>query len=247
MIIRIEKLTKSFGALMAVDNVTLEITEGEVSSIIGPNGAGKSTLFNLITGHITCDFGKVIFKGEDITGLPPYHICKKGIGRSFQRVNIFPGFTAFDNIRIAILGGTGKSLNFLRSARKAVINETVRILEKIGLEQKANTIGAQLSYGDQKLLELGIALANDPSLVLLDEPTAGMPPEETEATMKLIRNLATNIGLSMLFVEHDMKAVFGFSDKIWVMNYGTMIASGTPKEISENKLVQSTYLGKEVA
>lgn len=245
MLLKIEDLSVAFGGLKAVDNVNFSVDEGEVSSIIGPNGAGKSTIFNLITGYIPCDSGKVYFKGEDITKLPSHLIVRKGIGRSFQRSNIFPIFSSFDNVRIAVLGGKGKSLSFFRNAKKMVSEETSRILEEVGLDNKRQTLAGELSHGDQKRLEFGIALANNPQLVFLDEPTAGMSPEETIASMDLMRKLANGLGIALVFVEHDMKAVFSYSDKIRVLNRGNLIAEGTPSEIKENMEVRRIYLGED--
>jgi branched-chain amino acid transport system ATP-binding protein len=244
VLLKIEGLSVAFGGLKAVNNVSFNVEQGEVSSIIGPNGAGKSTIFNLITGYIPCDSGKVYFNDEDITKLPSHIICRKGIGRSFQRSNIFPLFSSFDNVRIAVLGGSGKSLNFLSNAKKIALKETSRILEEVGLKDKAEILAGELSHGDQKRLEFGIALANNPQLVFLDEPTAGMSPEETVASMNLSRKLAKEWGIALVFVEHDMNAVFGYADKIRVLNRGTLIAEGTPKEIRENVEVQRIYLGE---
>lgn len=245
MILKAERLLKSFGGLMAVANVNLEIEEGELTSIIGPNGAGKTTLFNLLTGHLRPDSGRVIYKGKDITGLPPYQICKAGIGRSFQRINIFPQLSIFDNIQTAVLSGQGKTTNLFSLAKNMVREETEEILEIVELgDKKKALLGGLLAHGDQKRLEIGIALATRPKLLLLDEPTAGMSPEETVSTTKLIERLAREQGLTIIFVEHDMSVVFAISEKIRVMHLGRIIATGKPEEVRGNDEVQQIYLGE---
>ncbi|MCK4826150.1 ABC transporter ATP-binding protein, partial [bacterium] len=214
------------------------------SCIIGPNGAGKSTLFNLLTGHIRADSGRAIFKGEDITDSTPYAICRKGIGRSFQRVNIFPRFTVFENVQTAVLCGRGKALNLFRSADKQMRKESTEILDAVGLLGEKDRISDELAYGNKKRLEFAIALSNQPELLLLDEPTAGMSPDEGISLMTFIRKVAEQRGLTVIFVEHDMSVVFGFATKISVMYAGRMLAEGEPEEIRTNREVQEIYLGE---
>ncbi len=245
MILEAKGLNKSFAGLKAVSDFDLEIPTHSIVSIIGPNGSGKSTLFNLITGHLPSDSGEVIFNGERITGLPSYHICRKGIGRSFQRINIFKGLRAYENIQIAILCGHGKSLIFLRPARTMVRVQTEEILTDIGLIEQADTLAGKLAYGDQRSLEFGIALSNSPKLVLLDEPTGGMSPEESAAITNLISDVVERRKITLLFVEHDMRVVFGVSEKIIVMNRGRKVTEGSPQEISRNEDVRKIYLGEE--
>ncbi|GAI57600.1 unnamed protein product, partial [marine sediment metagenome] len=182
----------------AVDGANLTVDKGEIVAVIGPNGAGKTTLFNLITGQLKPDKGRVIFKGEDITGLPPYQICKRGIGRSFQVVNLFPRLTVFENVQVAVLSQQGKSTNLFSPARNLAVRETTNILDSVGLSDLSHRISSSLSHGEQKLLELAVALSNKPELLALDEPTAGLSPEETLRKIELIKQLVHNQGLAFL-------------------------------------------------
>ena len=245
MILKAEEVTKSFGGLMAVNEVSLGIEKNELSSIIGPNGAGKTTLFDLLTGHIPPDSGRVTFKGRDITKLPPYTICRAGVGRSFQRLNIFPRLSAFENIQVAVFSAQRKSGNLFSRAEKMVLEETEEILASVGLEDKKGVQGGLLAHGDQKRLEIGIALACQPELLLLDEPTAGMSPEESGRTVELIQRLARERGLTLVFIEHDMNVVFQISEKIRVMHMGSIIAEGIPEDVRANEEVQRIYLAEE--
>jgi len=239
-------LMKSFGGLIAIDNVTFEVERGELSSIIGPNGAGKTTLFNLLTGHLQPDAGNVVFKGKDITGLPPYRICRLGIGRSFQHMNIFPRLSVFDNVQAAVLSREGKFTKIFAPAKDMARSETIEVLKTVELGTKMLVPAGLLAYGDQKRLEIGIALALRPALLLLDEPTAGMSPEETAGIAGLIARVVQYQGLTALFVEHDMSVVFGISQKIRVMHLGRIIATGTAEEIRADDEVQRIYLGEEL-
>jgi branched-chain amino acid transport system ATP-binding protein len=202
-------------------------------------------LFNLLTGHIRPDAGKVFFQGKDITGLPPHTISRLGVGRSFQRLNIFPRLTAFENVQTAVFSAQRKSQNIFSNARNMARKETEMILDNVGLLDKKDTKGGLLAHGDQKRLELGIALSVYPSLLLLDEPTQGMSPRETVETTTLIKNLVKQRGLTLIFVEHDMSVVFGISDNIRVMHQGRVIFSGKPEEVKKNDEVQRIYLGEE--
>jgi branched-chain amino acid transport system ATP-binding protein len=241
----VEALVKSFNDFMAVNRANLTVGKGEIVAVIGPNGAGKTTLFNLITGLIKPDGGKVTFKGEDISKLPPYEICKKGIARSFQIVNIFPRLTAFRNVQVAVLSQQRRSRQLFYPARNIGVEETDSILQNVGLLEKAHALAGSLSHGDQKILEIAIALGNEPELLILDEPTAGMSPEETSATMELVRRLAHMRGLTILFCEHDMDIVFSIAKSIMVMRQGRTIIQGSPEEVRDNKEVQEAYLGGE--
>jgi branched-chain amino acid transport system ATP-binding protein len=245
MIFETKHLTKKFGGLTATSDVSLQIQEGELVSIIGPNGAGKTTLFNLLTGHIKPDEGDVYFQGKDITGLPPHVISRLGIGRSFQRLNIFPKLTTFENVQVAVFSAQRKSHNIFSLAKNMAGKETDEILESVGLLDKRDMKGALLAHGDQKRLELGIALSVHPSLLLLDEPTQGMSPQETAETTLLIQKLVKQRGLTLIFVEHDMSVVFGISDNIRVLHQGKVIFSGKPEEVRKNDEVQRIYLGEE--
>jgi branched-chain amino acid transport system ATP-binding protein len=246
-LLRIENLNKAFGGLQATHNVSFTVELGEISSIIGPNGAGKTTLFNLLTGRFRSDSGRVVFEGQDITGLAPHKIVQRGVGRSFQRSNIFPRLTAFENVLAAVLSHEGNGRNPWRTlAGMAEHNDRAAfILNSIGLLEKRERLGGVLALGDQKRLEIGLALALKPKLLLLDEPTAGMSPEETRSTVVLIEKLAREFQVTLLFTEHDMAVVFGISQKIRVLHLGAIIATGTPREISQNPDVQRIYLGDE--
>ncbi|MCX5919471.1 MAG: ABC transporter ATP-binding protein [Deltaproteobacteria bacterium] len=245
MILRAEKLHKSFGGLTAVHDVNLQIQEKELVSIIGPNGAGKTTLFNLLTGHLPVDSGRIFFQEKEITRLPPHTISRMGIGRSFQRLNIFPRLSAFENIQVAVFSAQRQSRNLFSRASKLARRETEAILDSVGLLDKKEVKGGLLAHGDQKRLEMGIALAVEPNLLLLDEPTQGMSPRESAEITRLIQKLVKEKGLTLIFVEHDMNVVFGISDSIKVLHQGRIIFEGKPEEVKNNEEVQRIYLGEE--
>lgn len=247
MFLQVEAIDKSFAGFRAVDGANLTVNEGELVAVIGPNGAGKTTLFNLICGQIKPDRGKVIFKGEDITGLDADKICRKGIGRSFQIVTIFPRLTVFECVQVAVLSRQRKSLDLFSLARNHAVEETMAIMDRVGLSDKAQDISGSLSHGDQKILEVAIALGNEPQLLVLDEPTAGMSLGETRETMELIKKLVDSRGLTVLFCEHDMEMVFSSAQKIVVMHQGRSIIQGTREEVSVNEEVQRAYLGGGVS
>ncbi len=237
-------LDKSFRGLKATNKVSLSIKKGEVCSIIGPNGAGKTTLFNLITGLIKPDAGKIFFQGKDITAHSPVEIVHTGIARSFQIVNNFPRFTVYDNIMIAVLGYKRQALKMLTPAKSIGRNEIMELIDRIGLAKEANTLAGELSHGDQKRLEVGIALASNPSLLLLDEPTAGMSSEEKGGILETIKRIMKENNCTVFLCEHDMKVIFSISDTIWVLHNGTVVTSGTVEEIRNNALVREIYLGE---
>lgn len=241
--LRIEDLHKSFDDFIAVNGANLSVQPGELVAVIGPNGAGKTTLFNLITGQLAPDSGKIIFKGEEIGDLPPHKICRMGIARSFQIANIFHRLTVFRNVQVSVLAQQKKSTMLFRPAQTIAIEETNKILEYVGLLDKAWHIAGSLSHGDQRILEIAIALGNEPELLILDEPTAGMSPEETTATMALIKQLAVSHGLTILFCEHDMDVVFNVAQSIMVMRQGGTLIQGKPEEVKCNSEVQEAYLG----
>ena len=243
--LQVEAVDKSFGDFMAVCQANLSVGKGELVAVIGPNGAGKTTLFNLITGQLWPDRGRIVFRGEEITGLPAYQICKRGIARSFQIVNIFPRLSVFGNVQVAVLSQQRRSNNIFSPAGNLATEETRSILESVGLSDKATNIAGSLSHGDQKILEIAIALGNEPELLILDEPTAGMSPEETGATLEFIKNLASSRGLTILFCEHDMDVVFSIAQSIMVMHQGQTLIQGKPEEVRENREVQEAYLGGE--
>jgi branched-chain amino acid transport system ATP-binding protein len=240
----VRNLKKSFAGFVATNGVSFSLQKGELVSIIGPNGAGKTTLFNLITGHIPPDEGTVSFKGVDTTRMAPYRICRLGMGRSFQRTNIFPRLTVFQNIQAALLAHKGKSLTFFKSVESFFRGETEEILGRVGLKEYADTTSGSLSYGFQKQLELGIALASEPELLLLDETTAGMSAQETRQTIDLIGRITLERELTLLFTEHDMEVVFSISQRILVLHQGRLIAEGPPEQVRNNPEVQKVYLGE---
>ena len=241
--LEIADLSKSFAGFRAVSEVSLTVDTRQIAAVIGPNGAGKSTLFNLITGHLQPDNGTVRLDGRDITGAPPYRLCSMGIGRSFQRTNIFPNLTVFENLQAAFLVHRGRGRNFWSLAESFYRDDTAALLASIGLAGQEKTIAGTLSYGNQKQLELGLALASDPQILLLDEPTAGMSAGETQDTIRLLQRIAEERGLTLLFTEHDMEVVFGIAQKIAVLHQGRLIAQGEPDEVRNDPEVRRVYLG----
>lgn len=243
--LRVENLKKTFDGFKAVNGANLEVNTGEIVAVIGPNGAGKTTLFNLVTGILKPDGGKVLFRDEDITGLAPFKTCRKGITRSFQVVNIFQPLTVFENVQIAVLAQQRKTMQLFKPSSRTLIAETLEIMDQVGMSGKRNSICGALSHGDQKVLEIAIALGGKPKLLILDEPTAGMSPEETVRCIDLIQKLRTELGLTILFCEHDMEIVFGIANRIMVMVRGATIVQGIPADVRCNKEVQDAYLGEE--
>ena len=244
MLLRVEGVSKSFGGFVAVRDVSLSVDRGRTACVIGPNGAGKSTLFNLITGHVQPTRGNVFLGGREITGRAPHTICRLGIGRSFQRTNIFPRLTVFDNVQVAVLSHLNRTLNMMAPAHTLARDETMALLDAVGLAGEARSTSGTLSYGLQKQLELGIALASEPQVLLLDEPTAGMSPQETADTIALIGRIVRDRGLTLLFTEHDMDVVFSIAERIYVLHQGALLAQGTPQEVQANEDVQRVYLGE---
>jgi len=243
--LRIEDLHKSFDDFKAVNGVHLTVEKGQLVAVIGPNGAGKTTLFNLITGQLQPDNGKILLNDEDISKLPPHVICRKGVARSFQIANVFPRLSVFRNVQVSVLSQQRLSNKLFQPAARLVVEETNRILESAGLLDKKMDVAGSLSHGDKRILEIAIALGNVPDLLILDEPTAGMSPEETTTTMALIQRLAREQGLTILFCEHDMEVVFGTAQSIMVMQQGSTIMQGEPQVVRQNSKVQQAYLGGE--
>lgn len=244
----LENINKTFGGLQATNNVNINVQSGERVGIIGPNGAGKTTLFNQISGHLRPDSGKILLDGRDITGIAPHKIVRLGVGRAFQRANIFPRLTTFENVQAAVISQNNETFNFWQATKnlKATNERAEHILSIIGLnDNRRERKAGKLALGDQKRLEIGLALAMQPRLLLLDEPTAGMSHAETESTVKLVSDITKEFGMSLLFTEHDMEVVFGMSERIYVLNQGTIIAEGSPKEIAANPRVQEVYLGTD--
>ncbi|MFH0845757.1 MAG: ABC transporter ATP-binding protein [Pseudomonadota bacterium] len=244
-ILKVIRLNKAFGGLRAINNVNYEMTAGELSAIIGPNGAGKSTFFNLLTGFHNVDSGEVRYKGRDITNWPPHRIVRLGISRAFQVSNIYPDLTTYENVRQAILAQQKRTLNFFRPAEGLAKKETFELLETMGLSAHATILAGNLSQGDKKRLEVAIALGSKPDLLFLDEPTAGMSGEETHETMELVKRLNREIGLTILFTEHNMSVVFGYARRLTVLHQGTILAEGPPEEVRANERAQKIYLGEE--
>ena len=240
-ILRTDLLTIRFGGLTALEDVNFTMARGETRAIIGPNGAGKSTFFNCLTGVLRPTSGRILFDGEDITGFPPNRISQKGIARSYQITNILPNATTLENVRIAAQSRRhGWSMLAHHRAYRDLIEKAEAILHSVGLRGKADELAANLSHGEQRNLEIGIALATEPQLLCLDEPTAGMSAAETHETMALVRRIAKD--LAILIVEHDMQVVMELAHRITVLHYGRVLAEGTPAEIQQNPRVQEVYL-----
>ena len=244
-ILSTKNLCRHFGGVIANNDINLEFRTNQLKSIIGPNGAGKTTLINVITGLLPSTSGKVFFQGDDITNSLPHDLVKLGICRTFQITSIFPTFSTFENVRIAKQMQRGGSFRILsaKNSLRDVNEETWAILERLDLSDLANVPSENLSHGDQRLLEIGIALAGDPKVLFLDEPTAGMSSAETEQISHLIRGLSDQI--SVVMVEHDMDVVMEISDEIVVLDHGSVIAEGSPKEIQTNEKVKEAYLGSD--
>jgi len=242
-LLEVSLLGKEFDGLRALAGVSFSAEPGEILGIIGPNGAGKTTLFNLLTGQLQSDGGLVLFRGERISGLPPHRIWRKGISRTFQITAAFHSLTVRENVQVAIASREGKSRRMLSAARGLGWEEAAERLERVGLADQAERPCFALAYGDLKRLELAVALANRPALLLLDEPTAGMAPQERTALMALVARIVAAEGLTVLFTEHDMDVVFAAADRITVIHQGQTLAEGPPDAIRANARVQEIYLG----
>lgn len=243
-ILQVTGLDKSFGGLHATRNLHFELYEGDLNAIIGPNGAGKSTFFNLLTGYHQPDAGTVVFDGMDITNRPAHEITRIGISRAFQVSNIFPKMTVYQNVRSAVQAQSGMAFNVFGDAGKIGITQTERVLELCGLNDKGPNMAGALSQGDKKKLELALALAGKPKLLLLDEPTAGMSLEETRETMALVDRLNQQHNITILFTEHDLSVVFNHARNITLLHHGEIIIQGTPDQVRSNKTAQHIYFGE---
>jgi branched-chain amino acid transport system ATP-binding protein len=245
-ILALDGVRRHFGAVLAVNGVTLSVAPRERRAIIGPNGAGKTTLFNMITGHLAPTAGRILFDGEPIAGLPPYAVARRGISRSFQRTNLFPRLSVRENLRLAAAARGRGSYDLLGSvSRRWVPMERARsVAEAVALTDRLDALAGELSYGEQRQLEIGVALATDPKLLLLDEPTAGMSPEETQRMTELLAGLPRAI--TLLIIEHDMDVVFTLADRITVLHHGELLVEGTVAEVRADPRVYDVYLGVRV-
>ena len=244
-LLEINDVDKDFSGLEVLSGINLTIEQGERHGIIGPNGAGKSTLFNIITGKYRVSKGKVLFKREDITTWSPFKINRRGLARSFQIINIFPNMTVFENMRSAILSKKGMRFNMISLLKNLnkIKDEANDLLDTLGLMEFSGIPAGELSYGQQRALEIGLTLATNPELILLDEPTAGMSTEETREAVRLIDRVTK--GKTLVVIEHDMDVVFSISDRVTVLYYGKILATGTPQEIREDQEVKKAYLGSK--
>ena len=242
--LRVEHLSKSFGGVAAASGVSMEFPAGSLTAVIGPNGAGKTTFFNLISGAIRPDEGRILLEGEDVAGLPVAEIVARGVGRAFQVAQLFPTLTVEQSLRGALMARQRHSANMLRRFPLAQTRERAHeVMELLGLQRKARTVSGNLSHGDQKLLDIALALVLEPKVLLLDEPVAGMGPEERTQMIDTVHRLWQRGGLTLVFIEHDMDIVFRIAQTVYVLSYGRLLAHGTPDEVRGNPLVIEAYLG----
>jgi branched-chain amino acid transport system ATP-binding protein len=242
-VLAVERLSKAYGGVQALRGVSFAVAAGELVALIGPNGAGKTTCFNIVNGQLRPDAGQVVLEGKTLTGLPPRAIWRLGVGRTFQVAATFGSMTVRENVQMALLSD-GRLLNsFLKKAEALLVKEADALLERIDMAEQATRPCAVLAYGDLKRVELAVALAHRPRLLLMDEPTAGMAPEERQQLMRLAAGLARAENLAVLFTEHDMDVVFGFADRVIVLHGGEVIASGTPAAVRNDARVREVYLG----
>jgi branched-chain amino acid transport system ATP-binding protein len=246
-VLSLRNLSKRFGGVVAVDGVTLDVAAGEVHALIGPNGAGKTTLIHQISGSLACDQGQIVFLGNDLTKTKAHERVRAGLARSYQITSIFRRFSVLDNLALAVQARSGSSFSFWRpvAAEAALFDEARRIASQVNLTQKVDSVASTLAHGEQRALEVGLALATRPKLLLLDEPMAGMGPEESNRMIELIGRIRAQV--AVLLVEHDMDAVFRLADRISVMVNGRLIATGLPEQIRMNAQVRNAYLGDELA
>ncbi len=245
-ILEVHNLYKSFGGVEAVKDVSFELEKGQLLAMIGPNGAGKSTCFNLINGQLRPDHGRIIIMDQEITGSKPRDVWKLGVGRTFQITSTFPSMTVLENIQMALLSYHRRTNSLLRKVSQLYVDESLELLKRVGIEDQASRTCGVLAYGDLKRVELAVALANKPRLLLMDEPTAGMGPAQRKTLMELTRNIVRTRNIGVLFTEHDMDVVFNHADRIIVLSRGELMAEGTPAEVQKNAKVKEIYLGTEI-
>jgi branched-chain amino acid transport system ATP-binding protein len=245
--LEVKNLCKSFGQMEIICGIDLAVVEGQRHAIIGPNGAGKTTFFNLLSGHYKPTRGQIFFKERKISNLQPHQINRLGLGRSFQITNVFPGLSVLDNVRAVVLSRHGIRFNFFNTVNRmgVIYQESMELLEQIGLAEKAGHLAGEMAYGEQRALEIGLVLASKPDMILLDEPTAGMSIDETREAVKLVDRVTQ--GKTLMIIEHDMGVVFTLADVITVINYGQVLASGPPDEIRNHPKVKEAYLGTSAA
>jgi branched-chain amino acid transport system ATP-binding protein len=242
-LLSVNDLCKTFGGVVAARNVGFALERGEMVAIIGPNGAGKSTVFNMIGGQLEPDGGRVLLEGDDITALSPRARFRRGVGRTFQVAQTFPSMTVCENVQMALISHKGEALGLWRPARERHRDEALHLLERVGMAEAADRAASTLAYGDVKRVELAIALASTPRLLLMDEPTAGMAPRERSALMDRTESIAATQHIGVLFTEHDMDVVFGHARRVLVLMRGEVIAAGTPDDVRRDPRVQGAYLG----
>jgi branched-chain amino acid transport system ATP-binding protein len=245
-ILEVHNLYKSFGGLEAVKDVSFELEKGQLLAMIGPNGAGKSTCFNLINGQLRPDHGRIIIMGKEINGSKPRDVWKLGVGRTFQITSTFASMTVLENVQMALLSYHRRTNSLLRKVSQLYVDESIELLKRVGIENQASRTCGVLAYGDLKRVELAVALANKPRLLLMDEPTAGMGPAQRKTLMELTRNIVRARNIGVLFTEHDMDVVFNHADRIIVLSRGELMAEGTPAEVQKNAKVKEIYLGTEI-
>ncbi|OYU10774.1 MAG: ABC transporter ATP-binding protein [Comamonadaceae bacterium PBBC1] len=246
-LLQVKDLVKQFGALRATDHVTLDVQPGEIHALIGPNGAGKTSLVAQLSGHLPSDSGQIFFDGHNVTAMPTHERVHRGLARSFQITRLFKSFTVLDNVSLSVQARSGNSFSFWRPVRsdKALTDQAMAVLQELGLQDRAHDSARELSHGEQRILELGLAVATRPKLLLLDEPMAGAGPVESERILNLILKLRSQVAI--LLIEHDMDAVFRLADRISVLVNGALVATGSPEAIRHNPQVIAAYLGEEHA
>ena len=245
-LLAVQNLYKSFGGVEAVKDVSFELEKGQLLAMIGPNGAGKSTCFNLINGQLRPDHGRIIIMDQEINGRKPREVWKLGVGRTFQITSTFPSMTVLENIQMALLSYHRRTNSLLRKVGQLYVDESIELLEQVGIGDQADRTCGVLAYGDLKRVELAVALANKPRLLLMDEPTAGMGPAQRQTLMELTRNIVRTRNIGVLFTEHDMDVVFNHADRIIVLSRGELMAEGTPAEVQKNAKVKEIYLGTAI-